>query len=50
MFYSIEPLEGWDGSFEGKECPIGVYYWELSYKVIGVDLELKTEGSVILSK
>jgi hypothetical protein len=25
--------EGWDGTFNGDECPAGVYIFKLSYKV-----------------
>ncbi|MFW0714622.1 PKD domain-containing protein [Pedobacter sp. N23S346] len=28
------PLEGWDGTYKGKEQPQGVYYWKIDVKFI----------------
>ncbi|UKT63557.1 PKD domain-containing protein [Pedobacter mucosus] len=28
------PLEGWDGTFSGKEQPQGVYYWKIDVKFV----------------
>ena len=27
MFYTENPDQGWDGTFNGKEMPVGTYYW-----------------------
>lgn len=32
IFVSHEPEIGWDGSFKGERCPVGVYVWKLSAK------------------
>ena len=37
VFYTDVPGEGWDGTFEGKDAPIGVYIYRLNYH--GLDFE-----------
>jgi gliding motility-associated-like protein len=37
VFYTDVPGEGWDGKFEGKDAPIGVYIYRLNYH--GLDFE-----------
>lgn len=32
MFYSNDPNFKWDGKYNGKVCPDGVYYWIVHYK------------------
>ncbi len=31
VFSSSDQLLGWDGTYEGTECPEGVYTWQISY-------------------
>ncbi len=31
IFFSYDPEKGWDGKFMGKDCPEGVYVWQLKY-------------------
>lgn len=31
LFKTEDLLEGWDGTFEGENCPSGTYYWLASY-------------------
>lgn len=32
IFYSIDPQQGWDGTSNGKEVPIGTYPYRIDYK------------------
>ncbi len=31
IFYSIAINDGWDGKYQGRECPEGVYVWKLRF-------------------
>lgn len=31
VFYSDDPVKGWDGTFRNKDCPEGVYVYKLQY-------------------
>ncbi len=31
VYYSTNPYEGWDGSYEGNRCPVGVYHYVVEY-------------------
>jgi gliding motility-associated-like protein len=47
LFTSTNPAVGWDGTFNGREMPAGVYVWV----VVGVDYAGKTverKGTVVL--
>ncbi|MBT6834532.1 MAG: T9SS type B sorting domain-containing protein [Bacteroidetes bacterium] len=47
LFESSDIKKGWDGSFKGKTCPLGTYYY--SIKAIGVNGEGKElNGSLTL--
>jgi gliding motility-associated-like protein len=35
VFYTEDPDERWDGSYKGKELPVGTYYWVLEIKETG---------------
>ncbi|MFA6200785.1 MAG: gliding motility-associated C-terminal domain-containing protein [Bacteroidales bacterium] len=37
---------GWDGTFEGKEVPIGTYVWRLSYKRTGNERIYDKNGTI----
>jgi gliding motility-associated-like protein len=30
VFYTQDPSQRWDGTYLGKELPIGTYYWTLN--------------------
>lgn len=32
VYSSSDPTSGWDGTFNGKECQVGVYVWKLRYR------------------
>lgn len=32
IFHSFDVNNGWDGTYRGINCPIGTYYWTLSYR------------------
>ncbi|MBX5438001.1 MAG: gliding motility-associated C-terminal domain-containing protein [Thermoflavifilum sp.] len=47
IFYTEDPLTGWDGSCKGHPCPMGTYVWVVHYqKQNGTRLEEK--GTVLL--
>ncbi len=51
VFYSEDPTAGWDGNFEGKPAPIGVYVYRLNYQGYdsdGVKIKKKMLGTVTL--
>ena len=31
IFYSEEQGEGWDGTYNGEDCPVDVYVWRIKY-------------------
>ena len=33
MYETDSYTEGWDGTFQGQECPTGVYVWMLTYNL-----------------
>ncbi|WP_188444662.1 T9SS type B sorting domain-containing protein, partial [Belliella aquatica] len=35
LFYTEDPDQRWDGIFEGKEMPVGSYYWTLEVRETG---------------
>jgi hypothetical protein len=35
MFYTEIPDQGWDGTFNGKQLPIGSYFWVIEALEIG---------------
>ena len=51
VFYSEDPLAGWDGTFEGQDAPIGVYVYRLNYQGFdsdGIKVKKKMLGTVTL--
>ena len=45
MYKTNEPgyAGGWDGTYRGKDCPVGTYVW-----VVMLDGEMKEKGTVTL--
>ena len=35
LFYTESPDQGWDGPFEGKQMPIGTYFWVIEIRETG---------------
>jgi gliding motility-associated-like protein len=35
VFYTEDPSQRWDGTYSGKELPIGTYYWTLNVAETG---------------
>jgi gliding motility-associated-like protein len=51
IFESKKLSDGWDGTFNNKDCPAGVYVWQLSCSGDGVVTygeENKKQGTVTL--
>lgn len=48
VFLSNRNDEGWDGSFKGVPAEAGVYFWQLSYRILGRDETLMQKGDVTL--
>lgn len=51
VFYSEDPTQGWDGTFEGTQAPFGVYVYRLNYQGFdkdGIKLKKKILGTVTL--
>lgn len=51
IFYTEDPNEGWDGTFEGQEAPIGIYVYRINYQGLdseGIKVKKKKLGTVTL--
>ena len=50
VFSSTDPEGSWDGTFHGKDAPIGVYVWDLHYEAntLGGVVQERLRGSVSL--
>ncbi|MDY5968521.1 MAG: gliding motility-associated C-terminal domain-containing protein [Bacteroidales bacterium] len=49
VFHSVDPAEGWDGTYEGKPCPQGSYVWISTFKRDdGSSRVLSRKGTVTL--
>lgn len=35
LFETEDELDGWDGTYKGEKCEIGVYVYKLSYRYNG---------------
>jgi len=49
IYESDDFYKRWDGTFNGKKCPEGVYYWIMTYAVKGVEgknIKFTKNGSV----
>jgi len=48
VFYSIDPRNGWDGTFRGLPSQVGVYVWMLVYKIDGQLSQSIQKGDITL--
>ena len=51
IFYTSDPSKGWDGTFQGKNSPVGVYVYRLNYEGLDYDgskLKRKVLGTITL--
>lgn len=51
IFYTEDPGEGWDGTFEGQDAPIGVYVYRINYQGLdseGIKVKKKKLGTITL--
>ncbi|PZF70897.1 T9SS type B sorting domain-containing protein [Taibaiella soli] len=48
VFVSNLNNDGWDGTFNGKACELGTYYWMIEYKILGTKEVYFLKGDVEL--
>lgn len=51
IFYTEDPSEGWDGTYEGQNAPIGVYVYRINYQGLdseGIKVKKKKLGTFTL--
>ncbi len=51
IFYSEDPLEGWDGTYDGQDAPIGIYVYRVNYEGLdsdGIKVKKKKLGTIML--
>ncbi|MBW6461388.1 MAG: gliding motility-associated C-terminal domain-containing protein, partial [Bacteroidales bacterium] len=48
LFETKDIDDGWDGTKNGKPCPVGVYVYRLTFRVDGVSEEQVAAGTVVL--
>ncbi|MBP6512677.1 MAG: gliding motility-associated C-terminal domain-containing protein [Bacteroidia bacterium] len=51
IFYTEDPTEGWDGTYEGQDAPIGVYVYRINYQGLdseGIKVKKKKLGTFTL--
>ncbi|MBK7964101.1 MAG: gliding motility-associated C-terminal domain-containing protein [Bacteroidetes bacterium] len=51
IFYTENPTEGWDGTYEGQDAPIGVYVYRINYQGFdseGIKVKKKKLGTFTL--
>lgn len=51
IFYSENPDEGWDGTYNGEDSPIGVYAFRINYQGLdedGIKVKKKVLGTITL--
>lgn len=51
VFFTEDPLEGWDGTYEGSESPFGVYVYRINIRGLdteGIKVKRKIFGTITL--
>ncbi len=48
VFMSVDPNEGWNGTYKGKDCPQAAYVWKCQYRRPGVERMMQQKGTVTL--
>ncbi len=48
VYQTSDPMEGWDGMYEGMKQEIGVFAWKCDYKFLGIDAQKTASGNVTL--
>jgi gliding motility-associated-like protein len=48
VFYTINPLQGWDGKYKGQLSPVGTYVWKLQFKEHNAKELLHLKGTCVL--
>jgi hypothetical protein len=46
--YAAPVGRGWDGTFHGSPAETGVYFWQITYKVVGYPESFFLKGDVTL--
>jgi len=50
VYETNDPLEGWDGIYQGIHQPLGVYVWQCKYLFAGAPKEKTAKGNVTLMR
>jgi len=50
VFETHDQNEYWDGTYKGRECPVGSYVWIISYRQFDGNDIVKHKGTVLLLK
>jgi gliding motility-associated-like protein len=48
IFYSTNPLMGWDGKYKGVDAPVGTYVWKLRFKERAAKDIISLKGTCVL--
>lgn len=48
IFYSNDPLQGWDGKLKGKLLNMGNYVWSVRYVKTSTGQEIQKQGNILL--
>jgi gliding motility-associated-like protein len=48
IYFSKDPLQGWDGKIKSKLLNMGNYVWAVSYTKISTRQTIQKQGSVLL--
>ena len=50
VFESTDPVDGWDGVYQGIEQGMGVYVWQCEYLFAGAPKSKTAKGNVTLMR
>lgn len=48
LFESLDPTQGWDGTYNGELCKNGIYNWAIRFKSSGSDKKITKTGHIQL--